>query len=202
MVLIQIGAMKGREVPVRWAMARLMKMATSMTAIRMKGRERDFRTRAIMRKMATMEMELTTWKSLAMSLIISLVAGASPIRRLLSLYLLMVLLISSAWVLAALVAFLYSEPTSMSCQLSPLRISVTESGRISVGIRSPRRLSRPRTYLMPGRFWRSEDIWRILSEEVSVGIRRMSVEPAWKSCSSFVSAMTYSMSLGREPPIS
>ena len=48
-----------------------MKMADSMTAIRMTGREILPVTIAMIRKIAIMEMRLTTWKSCEVRLIIS-----------------------------------------------------------------------------------------------------------------------------------
>ena len=56
-----------------------MKIASSMTAIRMKGSSALFSTRAMMTKMATMDTALTTWKSRSVVSIISFMQGASPI---------------------------------------------------------------------------------------------------------------------------
>ena len=55
-----------------------MKIASSMTAIRMKGREKLPSTSVMMRKMAAMEMALTTLKSWSVVSIMSFMQGASP----------------------------------------------------------------------------------------------------------------------------
>ena len=78
MVLIQMGAMKGSDWPSTWGRPRLMKIASSMTAIRMKGREKLPSTSVMMRKMAAMEMALTTLKSWSVVSIMSFMQGASP----------------------------------------------------------------------------------------------------------------------------
>ncbi len=57
----------------------MIKIPNSMTKTRMTGRETDFNTAAIIKKINTMETTLTTLKSRSVIVIKSCVQGASPI---------------------------------------------------------------------------------------------------------------------------
>ena len=76
-----IGAIKARRSPRKWERPRLIKMADSMTAINMTGREILRVTMRMMIKIATIEMMLTLAKSLEVTLMRSSVRPASPTRR-------------------------------------------------------------------------------------------------------------------------
>jgi len=56
---MQIGVINESWSPVKYGRPRLMKMADSMKAMRIKGSEKLLVTMAIMMKMATIEIELT-----------------------------------------------------------------------------------------------------------------------------------------------
>ena len=76
-----MGAMKERRSPRKWERPRLTKIADSMTAMRMTGREMLLVTIKMMTKMAMMETVLTVAKSLEVTSMRSSVRPASPTRR-------------------------------------------------------------------------------------------------------------------------
>ena len=146
---MQIGAMKGSDCPKKWGGPRLMKIASSMTATRMMGRVMLFSTRAMMTKMAMMEIMLTTWKSWPVVSIMSFMQGASPMSIPLGSCSFKIAFKESSWVFTASLATRYSELIKSSSHLSLFRTLRTESGRMSSGTREPTTDSSPRTYLTP-----------------------------------------------------
>ena len=181
--------MNGRLVPVKWEMARLMKIASSITAMRMNGRLIDFSTRAMMMKMAMMEMAFTTLKSVSVVSIMSFMAGASPMSSEPSVCFLAISFNLATWSLASSEAVPYSEPISTSSHLSVFNFSVISVGRNSIGMRSPTSDSRLSTYFTPSTFFISPTVARTFSSGVSDFTRSMWVAPIWKLSSSFFEAI-------------
>ena len=62
-MLIQIGAINGREVPVKCGIPRLMKIANSITATSITGIETLLSTKSMMTNIAIIEIVFTTSKS-------------------------------------------------------------------------------------------------------------------------------------------
>lgn len=78
-VPITIPAINGSFVPVNAGIPMLMKIANSITATKIIGKDIDLNTHAIIKKIAPMDTVLTTLKSWFVIVIKSFVQGASPI---------------------------------------------------------------------------------------------------------------------------
>ena len=182
--------MKGSEVPVKCANPKLIKMENSITATKIIGRVMLFSTRAMMIKIATMEMVSTTLKSLSVISIRSLVQGASPMSiPVLSYFFKMVFKVSIC-AFTSSVAVAYSELTKRSSQSSLFNTELILSGSISSGTRLPTTDSMPSTYLTPSTCSISWVMLRIFSTLVSVLTKSMWVAPTPNRSCSLELAMT------------
>ena len=164
-----------------------MKMANSITATRITGRETDWNTTVMIRKIATMDTALTTLKSLSVMVIRSLVQGASPISIPELSYFLMMEFRISHCSLTSSVATLYSDWTRINCQSPCLSFSVTSAGMKSLGTAGPRMLSKPRANLTPA----TSDI----SFSMALASFDGSFAPARTMCVAFMSNSSASFSL-------
>ena len=134
-------------------------MPTSITAIRMNGREMLFSTSRMMRNIAITDTAVTTAKSCPVVSIISFIHGASPISMPFSSYFLRTVLSLSICSFTSSLAALYSELISNSSHRSLSRMDFTLSGRISSGTREPTTDSSPKTYFTPSTFFISAIIF-------------------------------------------
>ena len=100
-------------------------------------------------KIATMEIALTTLKSLSVIVIRSFVHGASPINIAEWSWLLIILFNSVHCLFTSSVAALYSDCTKISCQSPCFNVSVSSDGTTSRGIEEPSRLSSPSANFTP-----------------------------------------------------
>ena len=199
---MQIGAMNGSDWPRKCGRPRLMKMASSMTAMSRNGSEMLRSTSRMMRKIARIDTALTTLKSWSVVSIMSFMHGASPMSIPVGSYFFRMALSESIWAFTSSLATLYSELMSSSSHLSLLRIERTESGRISSGTPAPTTDSRPRTYFTPSTCSISEIMLRTCFDGRDASTSSMCVEAISNSSESLLFAITYSMSSGRHWPMS
>ena len=161
-----------------------------------------FSTRAIIRKIAAIDIIFTTLKSWSVVSIISFIQGASPMSIPFLSYFFRIWPRLSISRLTSSLATLYSELIRSSCHLSPLSNDLTDLGRISSGTFDPRTDSSPRTYLTPSTSSISFIIERTSLSGTLLSTSNMCVDAISKSSLSLLFAITYSMSFGSESPIS
>ena len=178
---MQIGAMNGSDWPRKCGRPRLMKMASSMTAMSRNGSEMLRSTSRMMRKIARIDTALTTLKSWSVVSIMSFMHGASPMSIPVGSYFFRMALSESIWAFTSSLATLYSELMSISFQFLLSSFSRAEAGIISSGIREPTTLSNPKAYFTPSTFSISSIMFRTSLEEVLASTRTMWVEAMSKS---------------------
>ena len=177
-------------------------MASSITAISMKGRDMLFSTIAIIMNIAAMDTAFTTLKSWSVVSIMSFMQGASPISMPLGSYRLSIALRLSICPSTSSLATLYSEFTSSSSERPLFSVLTSSSGSSSSGTSAPNTLSRPRTYFTPGTFSMSFAICLTSLGGSEGSTSSMCVEATLNVLDSFSFATTYCISRGRHCPMS
>ena len=172
-------------------------IASSITDTSIIGSDTERNVSAMIMNIAAIESMLTTLKSWFVISIKSLVAGASPMSIESSSYFSTISFNCATCSFTASDATSYSEPISINCHSSPLRISLISSGIISSGIAEPTSESNPIANLTPSTLSISLSIFLACFESISESTRRICVLFMLKSSASFVFATTLSRLFGR-----
>ena len=129
-----------------------MNIPTSITAIRINGREILFSTSRMMRNIAITDTAVTTAKSCPVVSIISFIHGASPISMPFSSYFLRIVLSLSICSFTSSLATLYSELISNSSHRSLSRMDFCKSQYNNVGLGQNNIVVFPTFLFCPNRF--------------------------------------------------